>query len=242
MGYGFGHRISIGSMPIVSASPAPAPSGLPVSSTPAIAVVGSGGVLSAIYDTRELEQFIGTFENEYYAGFPPFYSTTQDAINDDIYIFLGPNASLLDYEQSNYYVNGSSWQIMRLFDNEGTTLVSVGTNPSTNADYIPTSGWTPSITITAAPSGIPVATTSSVIVSSSPDGFNGTYDKVTEQYYAEIIDGNKQIVWNSEDVGVPNRWSLANFDTNFFVTHQTWSDQTQIPASGWPNGEIITAD
>jgi hypothetical protein len=93
-----------------------------------------------------------------------------------------------------------------------------------------------------APSGIPVATTSSVIVSSSPDGFNGTYDKVTEQYYAEIINGNKQIVWNSEDVGVPDRWSLANFDTNFFVTHQTWSDQTQIPASGWPNGEIITAD
>ena len=124
--------------------------GLPVASTPSIVVVGSGGVLSAIYDTRENEQFIGTFENDFYAGLSPFYSTTQDAINDDIYIFLGPNASLFDSNFENFHVNGSSWQIMRLFDNEGVSLVSVGTNPSTNADYIPTAGWSPSITITAA--------------------------------------------------------------------------------------------
>ena len=126
-----------------------APSGLPVSSTPSIVVVGSGGVSSGTYDTREIEQFIGTFENDFYAGLSPFYSTTQDATYDDIYIFLGPNASLFDVNLENFYVNGSSWQIMRLFDNEGTILQSVGTNPSTNADYIPTSGWTPSITITA---------------------------------------------------------------------------------------------
>jgi len=94
---------------------------------------------------------------------------------------------------------------------------------------------------TPAPSGIPVATTSSVIVSGSPHGFNGTYNKITETFYQQTIDGNKQIVWNSEDVGVPDRWSLANFDTNFYVTHPTWSDQTQIPSSGWPNGETITA-
>ena len=127
-----------------------APSGLPVASTPSIVVVGSGGVSSGTYDTKEYEQFIGTFEYDFYAGLSPFYSTTQDAINDDIYIFLGPNASLLDGNLENFYVNGSSWRIIRLFDNEGVTLVSVGTNPSTNADYIPTSGWTPSITITAA--------------------------------------------------------------------------------------------
>ena len=93
----------------------------------------------------------------------------------------------------------------------------------------------------AAPSGIPVATTSSVIVLGSPDGFNGIYEKIFETQWQQIIDPNKQIVWNSEDVGVPDRWSLANFDINFYVTHQTWSDQTQIPMSGWPNGETITA-
>ena len=128
-----------------------APSGLPVASTPSIVVVGSGGVSSGTYDAQELENVVADFDQTFFcAGFPPFYSKTQAGVNADLYFFLGPNASLFDFEQSNYYVNGSSWQIMRLFDDEGVTLASVGTNPSTNADYIPTSGWTPSITITAA--------------------------------------------------------------------------------------------
>ena len=93
----------------------------------------------------------------------------------------------------------------------------------------------------AAPSGIPVATTSSVIVAGSPDGFNGTYDKQTATQWQQFVDGNKQLIWNSFDAAIPDRWSLYNADTNAIVTHQTWSDQTQIPASGWPNGETITA-
>ena len=128
-----------------------APSGLQVSSTPSIVVVGSGGVPSAIYNRKELEEVIGSVsEADWTAGFPPFYCSTQAVPNTDLYFFLGPNASLGDFEGSTYYANGPSWQIMHLFDDGGATLQSVGTNPSTNADYIPTSGWTPSITITAA--------------------------------------------------------------------------------------------
>ena len=93
----------------------------------------------------------------------------------------------------------------------------------------------------AAPSGIPVATTSSVIVAGSPDGFNGTYLKITATLWTQPIDGNKTLQWDSGDAAIPNRWSFVNLDTNLVVTHQTWSDQTQIPASGWPNGETITA-
>ena len=125
--------------------------GLPVASTPSIVVIGSGGVPSATYNTKEIEEVIGFIvDADWTAGLPPFYCKTQAVPNADLYFFLGPNASLGDFEGSNYYTNGSSWQIMRLFDNEGATLVSVGTNPSTNADYIPTAGWSPSITITAA--------------------------------------------------------------------------------------------
>lgn len=93
----------------------------------------------------------------------------------------------------------------------------------------------------AAPSGIPVATTSSVIVAGSPDGFNGTYDKQTATGWQQFLDPNKILLWDSIDAAIPNRWSLYNSDTNAIVTHQTWSDQTQIPMSGWPNGETITA-
>jgi hypothetical protein len=92
----------------------------------------------------------------------------------------------------------------------------------------------------AAPSGIPVASTSAVIVSGSPDGFNGTYLKI-ELIEWKPVSGDNNLLWDSGDAAIPNRWSLYNSDTNFIVTHQTWSDQTQIPASGWPNGETIAA-
>jgi len=90
----------------------------------------------------------------------------------------------------------------------------------------------------AAPSGIPVATTSAVIVSNSA-GFNGQYDKLDLTTWSD--GGNNVLLWNSIDAAIPNRWSLLNQDTNFITTHPTWSDQTQIPMSGWPSGETITA-
>jgi len=128
-----------------------APSGLPVASTPSIVVVGSGGVPSGTYNVKEYEDLVANFDQgTFLAGLPPFYSKTQVEPNAPLYFFLGSNASLLDFEGSNYYVNGSNWKIFRLFDNEGLAVEEIGTNPSTNADYIPTSGWSPSITITAA--------------------------------------------------------------------------------------------
>jgi hypothetical protein len=93
----------------------------------------------------------------------------------------------------------------------------------------------------AAPSGIPVATTSSVIVSGSPDGFNGTYTKLEATSWKNLIAPDNNLFWDSPDSVIPNRWSFVNQETSFVVTHQTWSDQTQIPMSGWPNGETITA-
>jgi hypothetical protein len=89
-----------------------------------------------------------------------------------------------------------------------------------------------------APSGIPVATTSAVIVSNSPS-FNGQYDKFSLTLWGD--GGNNILVWDSPDAAIPNRWSLQNQETNFITTHPTWSDQTQIPISGWIAGETITA-
>ena len=93
----------------------------------------------------------------------------------------------------------------------------------------------------AAPSGIPVASTTMVAVSGSPDGFNGTYTKILATAWQKLIAPDNNLLWDSPDSVIPNRWSFVNTETNFVVTHQTWSDQTQIPMSGWPNGETITA-
>ena len=90
----------------------------------------------------------------------------------------------------------------------------------------------------AAPSGIPVASTSSVIVANS-GAFGGQYDKLELTLWSD--GGNNVLVWDSGDAAIPNRWSLINQETNFITTQPTWSDQTQIPMSGWPNGETITA-
>jgi hypothetical protein len=94
--------------------------------------------------------------------------------------------------------------------------------------------------VSAAPSGIPVATTNSVIVSNStPTQVGGTYSKQTPETYRAGGAFTRFLIWNYE---VPNRWTLINFSTGFGpVVHPTWSDQTQIPTSGWPNGEIIAA-
>jgi hypothetical protein len=128
-----------------------APSGLPVASTSSIVVVGAEEVISGTYDAQGYEDVVAGFDQgSFLAGLSPFYSKTQVEGNAPLYFFLGPNASLLDFEGSNYYVNGSNWKIFRLFDNEGLAVEEIATNPSTNADYIPTSGWTPSITITSA--------------------------------------------------------------------------------------------
>jgi hypothetical protein len=80
-----------------------------------------------------------------------------------------------------------------------------------------------------------------VAVSGSPDGFNGTYTKLFATTWQKSIAPDNNLLWDSPDSVIPNRWSFVNTETNFVVTHQTWSDQTQIPASGWPNGETITA-
>jgi hypothetical protein len=93
----------------------------------------------------------------------------------------------------------------------------------------------------AAPSGIPVATTSAVIVSGSPDGFNGTYDKAEATLWFGPAGSERSLLFDSPDAAIPNRWSLYYAEINFVVTQPTWSDPTQIPMSGWPNGETIAA-
>jgi hypothetical protein len=88
----------------------------------------------------------------------------------------------------------------------------------------------------AAPAGIPVATTNNIIVSNS-SLVDGSYFKQSSTSY--IGAGfSKSLIWEYE---VPNRWTLINFVSRFTAVHPTWSDQTQIPASGWPNGETIAA-
>ena len=90
----------------------------------------------------------------------------------------------------------------------------------------------------AAPSGIPVAGTSAVIVSNNtyPDqNWNGTYTYNSENGHYELyLSGTLQsIYWYSN----ANQWVIywTNFDNSFEIFNETASqNQNYIPTVGWP--------
>ena len=84
--------------------------------------------------------------------------TTGEFYGKGYYQLIPPNVGIGGendwYDGPTPYFEGAQglWMIVELIDNnEGDTIIAnKATNPSANNDYIPTSGWSPSITITAA--------------------------------------------------------------------------------------------
>ena len=90
----------------------------------------------------------------------------------------------------------------------------------------------------AAPSGIPVAGTSAVIVSNNTDPFrnwNGTYTYNSGNGHYDLDFGSslQSIYWDSN----ANQWlvSWTNFDNSEETFNETASqNQNYIPTAGWP--------
>jgi hypothetical protein len=130
---------------------APAPSGIPVASTNSIVIVGSGSVPSGTYNKKAQNSYIGNVGGDvFHAGTGTIYNLYPDiSPNYNIYFLLGPNATITT-DFGDFITNDSSWKIYNIFNDDGAVYSTNGTNVSTDANYIPTSGWSPSITITAA--------------------------------------------------------------------------------------------
>jgi len=112
-----------------------APSGIPVASTSQI-IVSNNGIVVGVYNNGN-----GTYTRDgLYNG----------SGGDTVYYAFDTDGNAKIALGGNYLVNGGmggvSWYVGYYYDNEFTYSF----NPSTDANYIPTSGWTPSITITAA--------------------------------------------------------------------------------------------
>ena len=123
--YGYGMSVSGTRKSIVSGGGA-APSGIPVASTENVLV--DGFTLSKVSSTFYLGDVI---------------EGTEDCGNDQTRDY--GNRGQLEF-------SGGSWSYKYGPYNGclNTWDFSTYTNPSTDANYIPTSGWSPSITITAA--------------------------------------------------------------------------------------------
>jgi len=127
-----------------------APSGLLVSSTASIAIV-SVAVATGTYNKKTTNAYIGDVDGiSYYAGTGAIYNLYPDIPpNTLIYTLLGPNATIKDGTGTEYLINASNWAIYEIYNDSGFTYAVRSSNASTDANYIPTSGWSPSVTITA---------------------------------------------------------------------------------------------
>jgi hypothetical protein len=137
-----------------------APSGIPVASTASVTVAGFAGGNT---------QYNGTYTKGTSGGADPFITTPP---TDGEFYIKAPNSFVLlppsvtiggynsfdgdDYSYS--FAPQGNWTISRINDDGGgaTSLIVIASNSSPNNSSIPTTGWSPSITITAA---IPVSTT-----------------------------------------------------------------------------------
>ena len=150
-------RLSLGlgnSSSNIPPSAPPAPSGIVVATTASVTVAGfTGG--NTTYN--------GTYTKGTSLGLDP--TITTPPTDGEVYIkgleafvLLPPSVTIgggNSYDGDNYpysFEPQGNWTISRMNDGgEGaTSLLVIATNPSSNNDYIPESGWSPSITITAA--------------------------------------------------------------------------------------------
>ena len=150
-GYGYGNSVCGSRTAVVASSGGGAPSGIPVASTASIVIVGSGVVPSGTYNKKTQNSYIGNVGGDVYsAGIGTIYNLYPDIFpNYNVYFLLGPKATITD-TGGDFITNDSSWKIYNIYDDGGATYSINGTNASTDANYIPTSGWSPSIIITAA--------------------------------------------------------------------------------------------
>jgi len=126
--YGYGMSVSGSRTPLVASSGGAAPSGIPVASTNQI-IVSNNGIPYGVANSGNGTYTKSGIYNGGDGGDTVYYAFNTDA-NAKIAIGGG----------------GPTWYVGFYYDNE----FFYSFNTSTDANYIPTSGWSPSITITAA--------------------------------------------------------------------------------------------
>ena len=186
-----------------------------------------------------------------------------------------PVAGTYNYYKGNYYLTspgntnyngdfpGNQWTLG--LNSDGANVYSF--NPSTNPAIIPTTDWSPSITITAAPSGLSYSSTNSLnLVDASYPLQSNNYPKVagysnytddngittTNQFgtlsYDTLVAYNRYFVFNV----TTNRWEFGVYE-GYGEGGYAWTtdgancatnpsaNQNFIPTSGWSRNLVITA-
>ena len=124
-----------------------APSGIPVASTASV-VIGNAGSFNGTYTKKIPEQSFPI------SGGHNSYIKTGICYSLGNYLLLSPNAQIWDDEVG--AILDSPFGVWKLIDPsfdidlDSWVYSVIASNASTDANYIPDSSWSPSITITAA--------------------------------------------------------------------------------------------
>ena len=176
-----------------------APSGIPVASTASVVIAGGSSDSNwhrGTYQETSV-QVTYTVDGEDRFKFTPS-STIYWFGNVRGFLLVPPSCSVLCewYHEGATYTttidSTSNWRLIEFSNVEDSpSIIELNTNASSNGSFIPDTSWSaPAITITAAPSGIPVASTSQIIVTST-NSFIGSapFNKIIETAFVSSLDG-----------------------------------------------------
>jgi hypothetical protein len=209
-----------------------APSGLQVSSTSNVAITG-----------------IGTFDNGTYTSAGTGTTILSDWVlsgnayrkegvifNSEGRILLSPNSTIKDFGGAGSNQLGtpySSWTLLYVYyygENDEWLYSGIATNSSTNASYIPTSGWSPTLTIRNGS-----IAEDPIIFNFQFGGLNGNLPKYSNTDWGNSFDeGGFSLTWNN---AVSNQWAL-NCDGSGTLpaaraTSTNGGSSSFIPSTGW---------
>jgi len=129
-----------------------APSGIPVASTASVVISGNATFNGTAVKKVNPEQCFGTTGAQLFVDTGAVYAYDAGFISGKI--LIPPQTTLTDtYETGKLGTPSATWRLVAASydaENDNFNIDSITNNSSTDANYIPTSGWSPSITITAA--------------------------------------------------------------------------------------------
>jgi hypothetical protein len=155
-GYGYGISVS-GSRTRVVASSGATPSGIPVASTASVVISGNatfnGTAVKKVYPQQCFGDIVFGGKLFVYSGVVYAYGASENAGK-----ILIPPQTLLTEDlmlgtPDKLGTPDATWRLVVASYNseyDSYDILEATSNSSTDANYIPTSGWSPSITITAA--------------------------------------------------------------------------------------------
>lgn len=231
-GYGYGISVSGSRTANVASSGGTPPSGLDISSTLNVAITNLGAFDNGTY----IRNGTGTtiLSDWILSGYA--YRKEDIVFNSEGRLLLSPNSTIKDFGGTGSNQLGtpySSWTLIYvLYDEENDTwsATTVSTNSSTNASYIPTSGWSPTLTIQNG-----AYSADAIGFNFAFGGFESDIPKVTNTLWANSFEeGQFSLSWNNV---VANQWALDCDGSGTLpaarATSTNGGNSLFIPSTGW---------